>query len=1066
MDKKNLKLTELISLDLLQELQDSFAAMTRVTAVVIDPEGNKITKTSNWDGFCSLFQQNEATAGECKSYTCRLALEARDAGCPQISRCPHIGMTTAAAPIFVEGAYLGSWIFAQMRLEDLHHEQIIHAAHSIGLSNEETEVKLQCLPVYSMHEFERYFVFAASLTKSIAELSHKNLELDEKNKEVKGVTEQLAIRDAVLTRLTQISREAFYISDFYTGEMLMVNDAFCRLVGKKEEELLGVKCWETRGHKGDSFCGDCPRLHLLGAAGELGNNSVVEYYNHSYERWLRCTHEYVTWSRGRAAHMVTLEDMTAEYEMRKKLVKMAYYDDVTELPNKNKLKEDFKNPQNRAGRRAIGIVLSSLKLITDVYGTATEEQILAAIMKWFLAMELPDFSLYHLQRDEYLLMFREDELHEAAEVAQLINERFTRPWLVNIGGNRFSFVVSVAVIVLNCQVFFSTQQEVMKIVDRMFAQARKRDGLQFYDEQLDRDVQRINRLHIALEFCVKRNMQGFSVAYQPIMELSTGKWKGVEALCRWSTPEQGPISPAVFIPEAEKMGLIMPIGMWVMETAVKTMKKMGLDAIPGFTLNVNMSPTQMMDENFALKVSEILKKYDYDGQCLTIEITESSETAFNDFTLSVIESLRQQGVKLALDDFGTGYSSFNHLKHLPVSYLKTERDFIQGIEKDSYLQYFVFVLSEIAHAHGMKLIAEGVETEEQLKAARSNGADFIQGYFFSKPLSAEELEKQKDGFVRQSSALVRHSAKIIDIKHWFSGKSACEFTPAAFRLLHQCMEFVLEEHDVEKAFQSVLELAGRHTGVSRAFVFLREPGGLYSNRYEWLAEGASSHQALLQGIDVQQTAPSMVEAFTDDGMIIASDIDMLPHDLSKELRPLGVQAAALMPLWRDGSLTGFVGFERNEIFEWQSDDIVTLWNLKMTVANLLGKEELEKETIEKKNMLDAFVQNPDLFCYASDPTTYEVLWFNDNAATRGMEGGEIKGLKCYELIGGRSSPCPQCPLAELQRKPALSRAARTVYSGRLNKTLVCYDCLLPSKEGRLIHMCYAFDVTGKELVAV
>lgn len=1065
MGTKALLLTDLIAADDLQELQDAFAAATKLTAVIVKPDGHRITVPSNGFGLCKAFQAHKETRDICRRFTIKVALEAGVAGHSQVYHCPHIGLTSAAVPIIVEGVYVGCWIFAQIRLQNVSPEQLAAAAKKAGSSQAEMEARLERLPRFSVQEFEQFFCLVEVLTKSITQLGHNNLKLTERDRELRGLTEQMSLRDSILTRLNQTSQEALYICDFYTGEMLMVNKAFCKQAGLAMEDILGRKCWDIRGYQGDSFCDDCPRGQLLGqSADEEKKTAVVEYYNSNYKRWLRCKHEAIPWYCGCAAHMVTQQDVTAEHEMRARLEQMAYYDSVTGLPNQNRLSEDMKSSKKRAGgRRAICLFLSSLKTITDIYGSVAEEQIIRTVVAWWQSLNLKECDIYCLNEDEYFMVFREDSEEKVLSIARHIKERFSRPWAVDIGKNGFSFVGGLGMIVLSHYVYLSSQQEAMKIIARMFDEARKRDGLLVYDEKIDQSIESINRLRIALEASVKQKMQGFSVAYQPIMDLASGTWKGVEALCRWTGPGGGTVSPSVFIPEAERAGLIMTIGMWVLETSIQTVKKIGLDRIPGFYLSVNMSPRQMMDGNYAARVKQLLDKYGYEGKKLNIEITESSEMVFSDFTISVIESLREQGVTLALDDFGTGYSSFNNLKKLPAHYLKTEREFIEGIEKDSYLQFYIFVLAEIAHAHGMKLIVEGIETEEQLKIARNNGADHIQGYFFSRPLTPEDLEKNRERFVVKDTSYILQSAETIDIKRWLNGKSAYEVNPILFKLLHQCMRIVLSDQDLATSVESILGLAGRQFGASRTFVFLHQGAGLRGNTYEWCAEGVVSHKPLLEALDTREFAPGLVEAFKDKGIISASDVSKLPEGIYDRVRRFEIESLALTPIWKDEELQGFVGFSSETMLEWSADAIVMLWNLETIIASLVSRNELKKDVFEKQAMLNAVFMNQSLYSYVSDPDSYDILWMNDKLAQSLHLGEKAVGCKCYKVVGGYDAPCPKCLLAELKKKPNYSQIESTITNRPLDKQLVCYDCLFPWAGGRRVHMCYALGIVGKDL---
>ena len=211
------------------------------------------------------------------------------------------------------------------------------------------------------------------------------------------------------------------------------------------------------------------------------------------------------------------------------------------------------------------------------------------------------------------------------------------------------------------------------LISRALNASLKNGKIVTYNEEIDTKCKERTELQQKLINCTKKDMQGFEVHYQPIVDPATRGWHGVEALCRWNCPEYGWVSPVVFIPEAERSGLIGIIGDWVLETAVRTCKQWNLDEHEEFVLDVNVSPMQIVDDHMVIRVLEILDQYGYSGKKLSLEITESAEFNFNNHSLNAIKRLSNAGVSVALDDFGTGYSSFNNLKKLPASILKTQK---------------------------------------------------------------------------------------------------------------------------------------------------------------------------------------------------------------------------------------------------------------------------------------------------------------------------------------------------------------------------------------------------------
>lgn len=276
--------------------------------------------------------------------------------------------------------------------------------------------------------------------------------------------------------------------------------------------------------------------------------------------------------------------------------------------------------------------------------------------------------------------------------------------------------------------------------------ARTRDVL-VYDEEKGRRAQADLELAMALQHAIRHDMHGFSLRYQPIVSLKAGAWRGLEALCRWTRPDTGDrVPPDVFIPKVEQLGLISTLGDWVLRTAVTQCHELSLHTIDEFFLSVNVSPLQLLDPAYAERVLDMLRQADYPPTHLSLEVTESADLQLRHFAAEMLDTLCASGIRLALDDFGTGYSSFNRLKNMPVQFLKTEREFVADIERDQHLQYFFSIMAEIAHVNEMTLIAEGVETSAQLSLIRENGADYVQGYVFARPMTRDALSGRLDCF--------------------------------------------------------------------------------------------------------------------------------------------------------------------------------------------------------------------------------------------------------------------------------------------------------------------------------
>jgi EAL domain-containing protein (putative c-di-GMP-specific phosphodiesterase class I) len=307
----------------------------------------------------------------------------------------------------------------------------------------------------------------------------------------------------------------------------------------------------------------------------------------------------------------------------------------------------------------------------------------------------------------------------------------------------------VAVCVIDGRTGFESPAQILSIIERTLHISKESGTVAVYDQEMDRILKKDIELEVSLKNSVTDDMRGFEVFFQPIVDPKKGMWQGVEALARWTSPEFGRVPPLVFIKMAEQTGLINTIGQWVLDTAIGVCANLKLHELDDFFLDVNLSPLQMSDEKLVSNVLLSLQKHGFPGRNLALEITESEEVDDGGYSQTMLERLRALDINIALDDFGTGYSNFNNLKFMPVGILKTEKQFIDDIVTDEYQQFLSYVLVELAHSADMKLIAEGVETPEQMKELMRNGADYFQGYLFARPLSVRDLDEHVYKFTEE-----------------------------------------------------------------------------------------------------------------------------------------------------------------------------------------------------------------------------------------------------------------------------------------------------------------------------
>ncbi len=736
MDKNTVILSDLVDFEYLQHLQDSFAAVAQITSVVVDPNGMPLTVPSNLYGFCGIMQTHEKTLPKCICANTELIRVNVETKKPAVVTCPNSGLITASVPIFIDDKLLGCWILGQVRIDDPTDNVYEVTSADTGISVKELKDIMLSLPVVTREKFEYIFNYLTYLSEALIKLAQAGSEAMKQNAILTKLTQELQHTEKMLTVFSDSANVAMYVCDFETREILMANEKMSFFTGISKDELL---------NKESSFCLIDNKSNIF----SYDKEKVLEQkfqsddiFINEKNMWWQRTVQLIHWVDNRLAVMVTFSDISKERYMQGKLEYLAYYDSNLKLPNLLKLEKDLNSIEGNENY-IITFDLKEFRRINDAYGRKIGDILLNLIVDWlheYTGVNISD--IYRVGSDEFSLLLKNASAYEARQLADLILNRFKDSWLIKIEEETVYVPCDIYISIVYCNIpSLEENESLTNIIDRSMDMSRNQNEIVFYDEKVNLQFKENLALELSLKKAVSNNLQGFDVHYQPIVCAKTGKWVGLEALCRFTSEEFGIIRPDIFIREAERLGLIEPIGQWILETSVAQCKAWGLDEIEDFVLEVNFSPIQIANANLEKNVLEVLRKYDFPGSSLCIEITESQELTLSPYVQNAISNLRKESISVALDDFGVGYSSFHSLRNLPVNTLKTERVFLQNIENDSYLLNLFRIIGELAHVANKKLIAEGVETKTQLSLVIQNGADYIQGYYFSKPLPKAELEK-------------------------------------------------------------------------------------------------------------------------------------------------------------------------------------------------------------------------------------------------------------------------------------------------------------------------------------
>lgn len=414
---------------------------------------------------------------------------------------------------------------------------------------------------------------------------------------------------------------------------------------------------------------------------------------------------------------------------------LSFFDPLTDLPNRA-LFEDRVSQALLAndGTDSTAILLLSIDgfrkvhetlghKVSDMMLVETSRRLLSGIGQWA--------TVSRYERDEFAILVTNFEAEEdLSNIAREISESIRKPF--DLGGNEIVATCSLGICISPTD--GNDLINLMRNSAAALARAREQGGdtIRFYTAGMNsRAVKRLT-LETGLWRALERDE--FEVHYQPKVEISTNRIVGMEALVRWQHPEIGMVSPSEFIPLAEETGLILPLGEMVLRKAIEQAK---LWRIAGYDLEVaiNLSVRQLQQTDLASTIIEILRQNDFGAEFLNLEITESSVIQNGEVAKSTLWALRDAGVGISLDDFGTGYSSLSYLKKLPIDVIKIDKSFISELPENADDAALTLAIISLGHNLRLKVVAEGVETEEQLRFLQRVGCDEYQGYFFSKPVS-------------------------------------------------------------------------------------------------------------------------------------------------------------------------------------------------------------------------------------------------------------------------------------------------------------------------------------------
>lgn len=486
---------------------------------------------------------------------------------------------------------------------------------------------------------------------------------------------------------------------------------------------------------------------LLANAKSLGiREGFYEIDHRERGRWYDLYHVLINWIDGRKVNLYALYDITDKKIYQMKIEQQAYTDFLTGLYNRMCCERDLavqidKAKQQKSQGGLLYMDLDDFKHINDGLGHQYGDVLLQSISHAFQRVEGISESCYRMGGDEFVIIVPPESFYRFEAIIEDIRGIFSKPWYLKDA----DYYCTMSMGVCTYPDDGDSVADLIKKADIAMYEAKRKgkNRVARYSVSLGSSSNKRLDMEKNMRDATSDNCSEFSVYFQPIIDIQKPGapcCTGAEALVRWNSAALGFIPPADFIPLAEYLGLITPIGNYVLREACYACKKWNDNGYPDYKVNVNLSVVQLLQSDITDVVSRALRDTGINPHNLTLEVTES--LAINDMKRMkiILNDIRKLGVRIALDDFGTGYSSLNHIREIPLDVIKVDQSFVKDLAEDEYSQSFIKMVAELASAIDVSICVEGIETKEQYKVLEGMKVRLVQGYYFDKPLPREEFE--------------------------------------------------------------------------------------------------------------------------------------------------------------------------------------------------------------------------------------------------------------------------------------------------------------------------------------